>query len=226
MNYFTTNTYELKREIVTFSKKMANGVNKSTSKFVMDMQYGLAKSGSCLISEISRSLDEDIKLGYTVERLCDNLVNMYQDETETIWNNYLEEVKKNIKDTDNVVLFDDSDINKEYSKKLEDLDRVMDASSTDKRIVNGYHVCEATVLTKNEKQPLSIYSQIYSCKSDSFESKNFYTLESIKAAERVCGEDFTGVFDRGYDDNKIFQYMTKQQTSICCNIRRCENTVI
>lgn len=97
MNYFTTNTYELKREIVTFSKKMANGVNKSTSKFVMDMQYGLAKSGSCLISEISRSLDEDIKLGYTVERLCDNLVNMYQDETETIWNNYLEEVKKKYK---------------------------------------------------------------------------------------------------------------------------------
>ena len=211
MNYFTTNTYELKREIVTFSKKIANGVNKSTSKFVMDMQYGLAKSGSCLISEISRSLDEDIKLGYTVERLCDNLVNMYQDEAETIWNNYLEEVKKNIKDTDNVVLFDDSDINKEYSKKLEDLDRVMDASSTDKRIVNGYHVCEATVLTKNEKQPLSIYSQIYSCKSDSFESKNFYTLESIKAAERVCGEDFTGVFDRGYDDNKIFQYLTKHK---------------
>ena len=108
-------------------------------------------------------------------------------------------------------MFDDSDINKEYSKKLEDLDRVMDASSTDKRIVNGYHVCEATVLTKNEKQPLSIYSQIYSCKSDSFESKNFYTLESIKAAERVCGEDFTGVFDRGYDDNKIFQYMTKHK---------------
>lgn len=97
MNYFTTNTYELKREIVTFSKKMANGVNKSTSKFVMDMQYGLAKSGSCLISEISRSLDEDIKLGYTVERLCDNLVNMYQDEAETIWNNYLEEVKKKYK---------------------------------------------------------------------------------------------------------------------------------
>ena len=116
MNYFTTIHMNWKEKSSLFSKKMANGVNKSTSKFVMDMQYGLAKSGSCLISEISRSLDEDIKLGYTVERLCDNLVNMYQDEAETIWNNYLEEVKKNIKDTDNVVLFDDSDINKEYSK--------------------------------------------------------------------------------------------------------------
>lgn len=103
MNYSTTNTYEMKREIVNFSKKISNGVNKSTSKFVMDMQYGLAKSGSCLISEISRSLDEDIKLGYTIERLCDNLTNLYQDEEETIWHNYLEEVKRHIKDTDNVV---------------------------------------------------------------------------------------------------------------------------
>lgn len=209
MNYSTTNTYEMKREIVTFSKKISNGVNKSTSKFVMDMEYGFAKSGSCLISEVARSLEENIKLGYTIERLCDNLANMFEDEAETIWNNYLEEVKKNIHESNNVVLFDDSDINKEYSRKLEDLDRVMDASSTDKRIVNGYHVCEATVLTKNESQPVSIYSKIYSCKSDNFESKNSYTLESIKAAERVCGEYFTGVFDRGYDDNKIFKYMTK-----------------
>ena len=74
--------------------------------------------------------------------------NLYEDEKEVIWNNYLNEVKKNI-DLDNaVVLFDDSDINKEYSKKLEDLDRVIDASSKDKKIVNGYHVCEATILTK------------------------------------------------------------------------------
>lgn len=208
MNNFTTNTYEMKREIVTFSEKISKELNKPTSKFVMDMQYGLAKSGSCLISEISRSLDENTKLSYTIERLCDNLANLYDDEKEIIWNNYLNEVKKHIRDKDNIVLFDDSDINKEYSKKLEDLDKVMDASSPDKKIVNGYHVCEATVLTKHENQPISIYSQIYSCKSDNFESKNTYTLESIKAAEKVCGKDFTGVFDRGYDDNKIFTYMT------------------
>lgn len=211
MNYSTTNTYEMKREIVTFSEKISKGVNKSTSKFVMDMEYGLAKSGSCLISEVARSLDEDIKLGYTIERLCDNLANMFEAEAEAIWSSYLEEVKKNIRESDNVVLFDDSDINKEYSRKLEDLDRVLDASSPNKRIVNGYHICEATILTRNESQPVSIYSKIYSCKSNNFESKNSYTLESIKTAERVCGEDFTGVFDRGYDDNKIFKYMTNNK---------------
>lgn len=209
MNNFTMNCYEMKRDILNFSKKLSEGVNKSTSKFIMDMQYGLAKSGSCLISEISRALDENIKLNYTIERLCDNLSNMYDDEKEVIWNNYLDEVKKNIDLNNPIILFDDSDINKEYSKKLEDLDRVIDASSQDKRIVNGYHVCEATVLTKNEKQPISIYSKIYSCKSKNFISKNMYTLESIKAAEKMFGLNFIGIFDRGYDDNKIFNYMEK-----------------
>ena len=211
MNNCTINSYEMKRDILNFSKKISEGVNKSTLKFIMDMQFGLAKSGSCLISEISRALDENIKLNYTIERLCDNLSNMYDDEKELIWNNYLDEVKKNV-DLDNpIVLFDDSDINKEYSRKLEDLDRVIDASSQDKRIVNGYHVCEATILTKNEKQPLSIYSQIYSCKSENFESKNKYTIESIKTAEKLVGSNFTRVFDRGYDDNKIFNYMEKNK---------------
>lgn len=209
MNNCTTNTYEMKREIVNFAKNISNGVNKSTSKFVMDMQYGIAKSGSSLISEISRSLDEDIKLSHTIERLCDNLTNLYDDEKNIIWNNYLNEVKKNI-DKDNVIaIFDDSDMNKEYSKKLEDLDRVMDASSQDKKIVNGYHTCEATILSKNELQPISVYSKIYSCKSADFKSMNTYTLESIKAVEEVVGQNFTGIFDRGYDDNKIFDYMSK-----------------
>ena len=207
----TMNSYEMKRDIVNFSKKVSEGVNKSTSKFVMDMEYGLAKSGSCLISEIARSLDENIKLNYTIERLCDNLSNMYDDEKELIWNNYLDEVKKNVDLDSPIVLFDDSDINKEYSRKLEDLDRVVDASSQEKKIVNGYHVCEATILTKNEKQPLSIYSKIYSCKSKTFESKNKYTIESIHAAEKIVGEKFIGVFDRGYDDNKIFNYMEKNK---------------
>lgn len=156
MNNCTMNAYEMKRDLLKFSKKISEGVNQPTTKFVMDMQFGLAKSGSCLISEIARSLNEDIKLNYTIERLCDNLSNMYDDESNIIWSNYLKEVKRNVDLGNPIVLFDDSDINKEYSRKLEDLDRVIDASSQDKRIVNGYHVCEATILTKNEKQPIIV----------------------------------------------------------------------
>lgn len=209
MTNSTTNIYEMKREIVNFSKKVSNGLNKSLQKFVMDMQYGLSKGGSCLVSEIARSLDESINLNNTIDRLCDHLSYIYPEDKKIIWNNYLEEAKSAIDMNNPIVLFDDSDVNKEYSKKLEDLDRVIDASSQDKRIVNGYHVCEAVILTKNQKQPMSLYSKIYSCKSDNFISKNIYTLESIKAVENVVGSDFIGILDRGYDDNKIFEYMTK-----------------
>lgn len=55
MTNFTTNTYEMKRIIVNYSEKISKGLNKPKQKFIKDIQYGLVASGSCLISEISRT---------------------------------------------------------------------------------------------------------------------------------------------------------------------------
>ena len=217
MNNFTTNTYEMKREILNFSEKIAKKLSKSEKKFIQDIEYGIAASGSCLISDISRSLNEDIKLKNTIERLCDNLNSF--DDTETLYNNYIEEIG-NIYGKEPVVLFDDSDISKVYGKKFEDLDDVIDASSQDKKVTKGYHVCEATILTEKENQLISVYSQIYSCKSKDFKSMNDYTFKSIEAAKKVLNRKFIGVFDRGYDNNKIIDYMDDNYFVIRMNDRR------
>ena len=217
MNNFTTNTYEMKREILNFSEKIAKKLSKSEKKFIQDIEYGIAASGSCLISDISRSLNEDIKLKNTIERLCDNLNSF--DDTETLYNNYIEEIG-DIYGKEPVVLFDDSDISKVYGKKFEDLDDVIDASSQDKKVTKGYHVCEATILTEKENQLISVYSQIYSCKSKDFKSMNDYTFKSIEAAKKVLNRKFIGVFDRGYDDNKIIDYMDDNYFVIGMNDRR------
>ena len=217
MNNFTTNTYEMKREILNFSEKIAKKLSKSEKKFIQDIEYGIAASGSCLISDISRSLNEDIKLKNTIERLCDNLNSF--DDAETLYNNYIEEIG-DIYGKEPVVLFDDSDISKVYGKKSEDLDDVMDASSQDKKVTKGYHVCEATILTEKEKQLISVYSQIYSCKSKDFKSMNDYTFKSIETAKKVLNRKFIGVFDRGYDDNKIIDYMDDNYFIIRMNDRR------
>ena len=217
MNNFTTNTYEMKREILNFSKKIAKKLSKSEKKFIQDIEYGIAASGSCLISDISRSLNEDIKLKNTIERLCDNLNSF--DDTETLYNNYIEKIG-DIYGKEPVVLFDDSDISKVYGKKFEDLDDVIDASSQDKKVTKGYHVCEATILTEKENQLISVYSQIYSCKSKDFKSMNDYTFKSIEAAKKVLNRKFIGVFDRGYDDNKIIDYMDDNYFVIRMNDRR------
>lgn len=210
MNNYTMDLYEMKREIINFSKNISKGLNKSTSKFVMDMQYGIAKSKTCLISGIARELDEDIKLNNTIERLCDNLVNLDNNELDILNNNYINEVKDLFED-EAIAIFDDSDIAKRYGRKFEDLDSVLDASSLKKEIVPGYHVCEAVVLTKNEKQPISLYSKIYSCKSNDFISMNKYTTDSIDAVRNVLKRKCNMIFDRGYDDNKIIDYIDKNK---------------
>ena len=135
MNNFTTNTYEVKRKIVNFSKNISEGLNKSTKKFVMDMEYGLAKSKSVLLSNIARSLDEKIDLNNTIERLSDNLVLLEEKEKEIIKENYLEEIRDKFAE-EAIAIFDDSDIAKPYGKKFEDLDRIIDASSLNKEVIN------------------------------------------------------------------------------------------
>ena len=206
MNNYTMNTYEVKRDLVTFSKKISEGLNKSTSKFVMDIEYGLSKSRSVLLSNIARSLEETIDLDNTIERLSDNLVLLKDREKEIIKKNYLEEIRDKFAE-EAIAIFDDSDISKRYGKKFEDLDRVVDASSPNNEVVNGYHVCEAVILTNKEKQPISVYSEIYSCRSKEFISKNKYTFESIDAVRNVLKRKCNMVFDRGYDDNKIIDYV-------------------
>lgn len=208
MNNFTTNTYEMKREILNFSEKMSKGLNKTSQKFISDMQYGLSKGKSCLISEISRALDEDILLKNTIERLCDNLLRISDEEKEKINENYNFIIKDMFPD-EPIAIFDDSDIAKRYGKKFENLDRVIDGSSNNKETVNGYHVCEAVILGSKEKQPFSVYSEIYSCKSDGFVSKNKYTFDSIDTVRNILNRKSNMVFDRGYDDNKLIDYVDK-----------------
>ncbi|MEG1506971.1 MAG: transposase [Bacilli bacterium] len=208
MTNFTTNTYEMKRDIVNFAKKMSNNLNKSTAKLIMDMEYGIAKSNSCMISNIARSLEEKINLKNTIERLCDGLSALEQEEIEQVKNNYINEIGDLFAE-EATAIFDDSDIAKRYGKKFEDLDRVIDSSSINKEIVNGYHVCEAVVLTEKEKQPISLYSEIYSCKSEGFKSMNEYTIKSIDEVRKVLKRKCNMVFDRGYDNNIIINYVDK-----------------
>ncbi len=82
-------------------------------------------------------------------------MNLEEEEIFKIKTNYYEEVMKNLPEDYVIVLNDDTDLNKEYSKKLEDLSIIKDASSQNDKYVNGYKVCEYVALSKNKKSPIS-----------------------------------------------------------------------
>ena len=84
MNNFNTNLYETKREIINYSNKITEGLKKPTAKFIMDMLYGLSKNQSVMLSDISRALDENIKLNYTIDRLSKNLEKINDEQLEKL----------------------------------------------------------------------------------------------------------------------------------------------
>ena len=86
LNYNTLNG-NLKRGILNYSQKISKGLNRPDKKFVTDMLYGTLASGSCMLSEISRSLHENIKLIKTVNRLSRNLADFEAADAETVREN-------------------------------------------------------------------------------------------------------------------------------------------
>ncbi|MDF2700813.1 MAG: hypothetical protein K0Q49_2376 [Haloplasmataceae bacterium] len=200
MNNYTTDLYEIKRENINFSKKLTNGLGQVESKFITEMIYGITKSQSIILSNISDALHETIKKINTVERLSRNLDKELS--KEQLYCNYMNEVNKVIHE-EPVVLVDDSDVIKPHGKIFESLGLVRDASSLKNNYEKGYHVTEMVVLTKHEKQPISVYSHIHSSHEKNYKSTNEETFRGIDQILKYIKKRCTFVFDRGYDSNNL-----------------------
>ena len=160
MVYFTTNTYQMKREILNFSNKISKPLSKPDKKFTADMTYGMLAAGSCLLTDVVDQLHEDTKKVNSVERLTRHLNKGIPNKA---LQSYLQTVRKWVTD-EPVIHIDDSDIIKPNGYKFEALDTVRDGSKSNasKNVLEkGYHVTEACVITKSN-HPVSIYSRIHS----------------------------------------------------------------
>ena len=72
MANYTTDTYAMKREILTFSNNLTKGLHIPKRKFITDMSYGMLASNSYLLSDIADTLHEEAKKKNTIERLSLN----------------------------------------------------------------------------------------------------------------------------------------------------------
>ncbi len=198
---FTSNTYQVKREILSFSNKISKKLSRPDKKFTADMAYGMLASGSCLLTDIVDQLHEDSKKVNCVERLTRHLNKGIPPKALY---SYLSIVRKWVPEQP-VIHIDDSDIVKPDGYKFEALGFVRDGSkSTNTKNIyeKGYHVTEACILTKNN-HPVSIFSKIHSSKEKHFTSINDITFSAMECGAALFGKA-TFAMDRGYDDNKMF----------------------
>ncbi len=201
MTNFTSNTYALKRKILTFTNKISNHLPKPEKKFVADITYGMLASRSCLLTDVVDQLHEPSKKINIVDRLSRHLDKGTPAPAAA---SYLQQVKKMVP-AEPVIYIDDSDVVKPDGYKFEALGIVRDGSeSTATKSVykKGYHVTEACVLTTSN-HPVSIFSHIHSSREKDYKSANTITFDAIKQGASLFGKA-TFAMDRGYDDNKMF----------------------
>ena len=120
MAYFTSNTYILKRKILTFSNKISKQLSKPDRKFTADITYGMLASQSCLLTDVVDQLHEDSKKINIVDRLSRHLDKCTPAKAAV---SYLQMLKKWIP-SEPVIHIDDSDVLKPDGYKFESLDTV------------------------------------------------------------------------------------------------------
>ncbi len=213
MNHFTKIISNMEEKIKNFSKKISKGINKKKKRdFVLEMLYGLMASSSCFISEISRSLNENITLKALEKRLTRNLEefnngkeenSIYEDVgNKIIFENYENEIKNKI-DENTVFCFDPGDLTKEFTTKFEAIDTIKDGSTGEYK--QGYHMIEVAGLTKNEKLPIPVYTRLFSAKEEGFISVNDEYLRAIEYLGNKYNKKGIYALDRGFDDQKYFK---------------------
>ncbi len=201
MAYSTSNTYTLKRKILTYTNKISKHLPKPEKKFAADITYGMLASGSCLLTDVVDQLHEPSKKINIADRLSRHLDKGTPAPAAA---SYLQQVKK-MAPANPVIHIDDSDVVKPDGYKFEALGIVRDGSEST-ATKNVYkkvcHVTEACVLTAGS-HPVSIFSHIHSSQEKDYKSANTITFHAMEQGAALFGRA-TFAMDRGYDDNKMF----------------------
>jgi len=135
MNNDKAITERVQQQIIRFGKKISKGLKKSRRKFVNQMIFGIQASRDIKLSNVCRSLNEEIRLIKTEQRLSRQISK--EDLTEHMNKAILREGYRKIT-KDIVLAWDLSDIQKPFAKKMDHLAKVWDGSEGE--VGQGYWI--------------------------------------------------------------------------------------
>lgn len=213
--------YEIKRDVTNFSTKISKRLKRPQQKFLHQMLYGILAGNKVHLSEIARSLKEDITLKKTIERLSRNLNSF--GEKNSVMQDYLSLVKQHVKDDYAVIVIDNSDIAKPASRKLEALSEIRDGSTGE--ITQGYLTIEAAVLSETGKMPLPVYEKVFSAAESGFISETYENLCCLEALSENFSPKCVRTLDRGFDANEYYRYFLKRSERFVVRAKKNRNVI-
>jgi hypothetical protein len=190
----------LKAQLTKFSSELCAGLSKPLTGFVSQMLFGIQSSQDVKLSNIGRSLQEDLPLIRTEKRLSRNLKNM---ELEKELTPQLARMGSSRIQVNTVLALDLSDIRKEYAQKMENLALVRDGSKGE--LHNGYWLCDVTGAEVNASEIVPLYQRLYSAEADDFSSENAEVLAAVDLIRRHTQGRGIWAIDRGGDRKRLLE---------------------
>lgn len=191
--------YKLRAQIHRFSGKLCTGLGKVVQRFVEEMLYGIQARGSVRLSEVARSLEEEISLKKVIERLSRNLGRRRL--AEHLGEAVLREGAAKIGE-DTLLVVDSTDITKKYASKMEYLAQVRDGS--DKVLGMGYWVMNVIGAEVGSSEITPLVHKLYSQEAEDFVSENQEIIEALRGVSRAAAGRGIFVLDRGGDRGKLY----------------------
>ena len=213
--------YEIKRDLTNFCTKISYGLKRPQQKFIHQMIYGILAGNKLHLSEIARSLKENIALKKIIDRLSRNL-NSFE-EKQAVMQDYLSLVKHHVKEDYAVIVIDNSDIAKPASRKLEALSEIRDGSTGE--ITQGYLTIEAAVLSEAGKMPLPVYEKVFSAAESGFVSETHENLCCLESLSENFSEKCVRTLDRGFDANEYYRYFLKRSERFVIRAKKNRNVI-
>ena len=156
----------------------------------------------------------------TIDRLSNNLSSF--DDGEVLFENYIRKDKGCISDK-TILIVDGSDITKPCSPKMEHIGRVRDGSTGE--YGNGYHTLGITALTPEKKQPIGVYTRVYSASEEGFVSEDNEVLTALGFLGKYFRKSNICAFDRGYDANIYYEHLMKNREKFIIRAKKNRDVI-
>lgn len=178
---------------------------KTARRFTREALYGIVARKSLRLSEIARSLNEDIPLIKTENRLS------RQAQREglhgRIHDFVIRESSHRI-ERDTLLVVDLSDLVKPYAKKMEHLARVRDGS--DGGYGDGYWLCDVIAAECGGHEITPLVNHLWSQAAPGHKSENDEFLKCVGMVGKHAGRRGIWVIDRGGDRKTIMVPLLKE----------------
>lgn len=199
----STTAFRTREQLRKFLGIFSPRFSKPKLEFLGQMLFGIQAARDTLVSEIARSLQEDILAKKTQERLEHHLQADGLDDK--IHGSLLCDAASSIHE-DTLIIIDPTDVQKPYAEKMPYLAKVWDGSEGKVGDNLGYTLCMAIACENGCRRIVPLMLRLWSSVHPEYASENDEVCQVVGQIASATNGRGISVYDRGGDGDNMFKF--------------------